>query len=169
MTNFSLVLDQYTWYKHHAYLPACTIMMADFGLLGGPCLREHLPLHMKGPRKEPEMSQNFSSGVNRMWRLLTSHSFHLWYVPWEKPAQSTWGRCWWKAIPWKNWRCPDRSLEEPAMSTILQMWPVRFFPWTLHILSHCPAGKPFENVCLPNGNNRLSRAVGTSNFQGLVC
>ena len=31
---------------------------------------------MKGPREEPEMSQNFSSGVNRMWRLLTSYSFH---------------------------------------------------------------------------------------------
>ena len=195
---------------------------------------------MKGPREEPEMSQNFSSGVNRMWRLLTSHSFHPWYVPWEKPAQSTWGRRWWKAIPWKNrlsppedavderlshektgsvhlrtplmkgypmekpaqstwgrrwwkaipwkkrlsppedavderlshgktgsvhlrtplmkgypmekpaqstwgcrwwkaipWknrRCPDRTLEEPAMSTILQMWHLQFFPWTLRIL-----------------------------------
>ena len=27
-------------------------------------------------REEPEMSKNFSSGVNRMWRFLTSHSFH---------------------------------------------------------------------------------------------
>ena len=35
-----------------------------------------LSTQMKGPREEPEMSQNFSSGVNRMWCLLTSHSFH---------------------------------------------------------------------------------------------
>ena len=101
---------------------------------------------MKGPREEPEMSQNFSSGVNRIWRLLTSHSFHPWYVPWKKPAQSTWGRRWWKAIPWKNRRCPDRTLEEPAMSTIvLQMWHLRFFSWTLHMFyfvgqkCSCPA------------------------------
>ena len=53
--------------------------------------------------------------------------------PMEKPAQSTWGRRWWKAIPWKNRRCPDHTFEEPAMSTILQMWHLRFFPWTLHI------------------------------------
>ena len=53
--------------------------------------------------------------------------------PMKKPAQSTWGRRWWKAIPWKNRRCPDRTLEEPAMSTILQMWHLRFFPWTLHL------------------------------------
>ena len=79
------------------------------------------------------MPQNFSSGVDRMWRLLTSHSFHPWYVLWEKPAQSTWGHRWWKAIPWENRRWPDRSLEEPAMSTILQMWHLRFFPWTLQV------------------------------------
>ena len=40
-------------------------------------LSEHGTVNkMKGPREEPEMSQNFSSGVNCMWRLLTSHSFH---------------------------------------------------------------------------------------------
>ena len=32
----------------------------------------------------------------------------------------------------------------------------------------CPAVKPFENFRLPDGKNRLSRAVGTSNFRGLV-
>ena len=90
--------------------------------------------HMKGPREEPEMSQNFSSGVNRMWRLLTSHSFHPWYVPWEKPAQSTWGRRlmkgypmekpaqstwgrrWWKAIPWKNRLSPPEDAVDERLS-----------------------------------------------------
>ena len=62
------------------------------------------------------MSQNFSSGVNRMWRLLTSHSFHPWYVPWEKPAQSTWGRCWWKAIPWKNRLSPPEDAVDERLS-----------------------------------------------------
>ena len=45
----------------------------------------------------------------------------------------------------------------------------------LDILSHwfknnhgCPEDKPFENVRLPDGKNRLSRAVGTSNFRGLT-
>ena len=62
------------------------------------------------------MSQNFSSGVNRMWRLLTSHSFHPWYVPWEKPSQSTWGRRWWKAIPWKNRLSPPEDAVDERLS-----------------------------------------------------
>ena len=73
-------------------------------------------IHLKCPREEPEMSQNFSSGVNRMWRLLTSHSFHPWYVPWGKPAQSTWGRRWWKAIPWKNRLSPPEDAVDERLS-----------------------------------------------------
>ena len=51
-----------------------------------------------------------------MWRLLTSHSFHPWYVPWEKPAQSTWGRRWWKAIPWKNRLSPPEDAVDERLS-----------------------------------------------------
>ena len=32
----------------------------------------------------------------------------------------------------------------------------------------CPADKPFENISFSNETNRLSRAIGTSNFRGLL-
>ena len=32
----------------------------------------------------------------------------------------------------------------------------------------CPADKPFEMICLPDGKNRLSWAIKMSNFRGLI-
>ena len=96
---------------------------------------------MKGPREEPEMSQNFSSGVNRMWRLLTSivsiRDMFRGKNQLSPPEDAVDERL--------SHGKTDRTLEEPAMSTILQMWHLRFFPWTLHL---------YEDLCY---NGRISR------------
>ena len=84
------------------------------------------------------MSTKININNNNNWRVQRKNRrCHKISVPELHPIVSIhdmfWGRRWWKAIPWKNRRCPVRTLEEPAMSTILQMWHLRFFPWTLQL------------------------------------
>ena len=111
--------------------------------------------YLKGPREEPDMSQNFSSWVNRIWRLLTSHSFHPWYVPWENPAQSTWGRCWWKAIPWKN----RLSLPEDAVDERLS----RGQPGSVHLRTLLMKGYPMEKPAQSTWGRRWWKAIPWKN------
>ena len=54
--------------------------------------------------------------------------------PMEKPAQSTWGRHWWKAIPWKNRLSPPKDAVDERLShgktgdVLTVLWKNRWCP-----------------------------------------